>query len=110
MHAIHLKVVYLFVALTMTAWNAGTAENTPPGSAARLRVTGTGELLLDGKPFRGFGVNYFDAFSRRLHNPEDHSSREGFAALARYNGSYGQTWYPQRVMLAWQKRWLAGAL
>ena len=85
MHAIHLKVVYLFVALTMTAWNAGTAENTPPGSAARLRVTGTGELLLDGKPFRGFGVNYFDAFSRRLHNPEDHSSREGFAALARYN-------------------------
>lgn len=32
------------------------------------------------------------------------------AALARYNGSYGQTWYPQRVMLAWQKRWLAGAL
>lgn len=26
-------------------------------------------------------------------------------ALARYNGSYGQYWYPERVLLAWEKRW-----
>ena len=26
-------------------------------------------------------------------------------ALARYNGSYGQNWYPERVMLAWERRW-----
>lgn len=26
-------------------------------------------------------------------------------ALARYNGSYGQYWYPRRVMDAWQKNW-----
>lgn len=26
-------------------------------------------------------------------------------ALARYNGSYGQTWYPQRVFDAMRKRW-----
>ena len=26
-------------------------------------------------------------------------------ALARYNGSYGQYWYPERVMDAWRKRW-----
>lgn len=26
-------------------------------------------------------------------------------ALARYNGSYGQYWYPERVMVAWQKNW-----
>ena len=26
-------------------------------------------------------------------------------ALARYNGSYGQHWYPRRVMLAWEKNW-----
>lgn len=26
-------------------------------------------------------------------------------ALARYNGSLGKTWYPERVMTAWQKRW-----
>ncbi len=26
-------------------------------------------------------------------------------ALARYNGSYGQYWYPTRVMDAWEKHW-----
>ncbi len=26
-------------------------------------------------------------------------------ALARYNGSLGQYWYPTRVLAAWQKRW-----
>ncbi|MBL4826799.1 MAG: lytic transglycosylase domain-containing protein [Spongiibacteraceae bacterium] len=26
-------------------------------------------------------------------------------ALARYNGSLGQYWYPERVMNAWKKRW-----
>lgn len=26
-------------------------------------------------------------------------------ALARYNGSYGQYWYPERVMVAWQNNW-----
>ena len=26
-------------------------------------------------------------------------------ALARYNGSYGQYWYPERVMNAWRTRW-----
>ncbi|MEX1031890.1 MAG: lytic transglycosylase domain-containing protein [Cellvibrionaceae bacterium] len=26
-------------------------------------------------------------------------------ALARYNGSYGQYWYPERVMVAWQNHW-----
>ncbi len=31
-------------------------------------------------------------------------------ALARYNGSYGQYWYPERVMTAWRKRWFAGDL
>lgn len=26
-------------------------------------------------------------------------------ALARYNGSYGKTWYPEKVLTAWQKHW-----
>jgi soluble lytic murein transglycosylase-like protein len=26
-------------------------------------------------------------------------------ALARYNGSYGQTWYAERVLDAWAERW-----
>jgi len=25
--------------------------------------------------------------------------------LARYNGSYGKTWYPEKVLVAWEKRW-----
>lgn len=26
-------------------------------------------------------------------------------ALARYNGSYGKNWYPEKVLTAWQKYW-----
>lgn len=31
-------------------------------------------------------------------------------ALARYNGSLGETWYPERVMHAWQTTWRQPAL
>jgi soluble lytic murein transglycosylase-like protein len=31
-------------------------------------------------------------------------------ALARYNGSYGQYWYPERVMNAWRARWYTADL
>ncbi len=31
-------------------------------------------------------------------------------ALARYNGSLGKTWYPEKVMSAWQKRWFVKSL
>lgn len=70
-------------------------------SAARLRVTASGGVLLDGRPFRGAGVNYFDAFSRRLKNPEDTSYRDGFARLTEYKtpfvrfmcgGFYAKDW------------------
>ena len=26
-------------------------------------------------------------------------------ALARYNGSYGKVWYPQKVLVAWEENW-----
>jgi hypothetical protein len=29
-------------------------------------------------------------------------------ALARYNGSAGKTWYPEKVMTKWQDYWIAG--
>lgn len=29
-------------------------------------------------------------------------------ALARYNGSLGKTWYPERVMNAWDRWWFPG--
>ncbi len=31
-------------------------------------------------------------------------------ALARYNGSLGKNWYPDRVFRAWRKRWYNGQL
>ncbi|MFK8021853.1 MAG: lytic transglycosylase domain-containing protein [Pseudomonadales bacterium] len=31
-------------------------------------------------------------------------------ALARYNGSLGKTWYPERVMVKWERHWSVAAL
>jgi len=31
-------------------------------------------------------------------------------ALARYNGSYGRTSYPEKVLVSWQQRWQSGRL
>ncbi|WP_047013440.1 lytic transglycosylase domain-containing protein [Spongiibacter sp. IMCC21906] len=33
-----------------------------------------------------------------------------FRALARYNGSLGKSWYPERVLSRWRKRWYAGEI
>lgn len=40
----------------------------------------------------------------------DRENGNWMPALARYNGSYGQHWYPRRVMDAWRSRWYAGSL
>ncbi|MBN2308339.1 MAG: cellulase family glycosylhydrolase [Candidatus Hydrogenedentes bacterium] len=53
------------------------------GAPGRLVVSDAGELLRNGQPCRAVGVNYFDAFIRRLHDPRDTSYREGFAELGR---------------------------
>lgn len=37
---------------------------------------------------------YLDKAEGRMHE-----------ALARYNGSYGKYWYPQKVMTAWENHW-----
>lgn len=47
-----------------------------------LTVGREGALLLHGKPYRGIGVNYFDAFQRHLLNEKDTSFEAGFDALA----------------------------
>ncbi|MFA7555129.1 MAG: lytic transglycosylase domain-containing protein [Spongiibacteraceae bacterium] len=31
-------------------------------------------------------------------------------ALARYNGSYGKYWYPEKVMTAWKRRWFVNEI
>jgi hypothetical protein len=56
-----------------------TTKKTPLG----LTVRADGVLLHENQPFRGIGVNYFNAFGRHLANPQDTSYREGFQELAK---------------------------
>ncbi len=55
------------------------------GAAAAdgLHVSGDGLLLLRGAPFRGYGVNYYDAFNRTLGANARTDYGAGFAELAR---------------------------
>jgi hypothetical protein len=46
-----------------------------------LAVNSQGTLVRNGAPYRGIGVNYYDAFLRVLRNPSDDSYKQGFAAL-----------------------------
>jgi cellulase (glycosyl hydrolase family 5) len=68
-------------ALTTLLWlsTAGLgATETSRGLAVR-----DGQLLLQGKPYRGVGVNYFSLASRLLNNPADNSSLTNLSALAK---------------------------
>lgn len=68
----------------------GQATDTPSGEGQPmevnyrgLSVSAAGDLLLNGDPYRGIGVNYFNAFTRTLDDGQcDNTSyREGFAYL-----------------------------
>ncbi|MES2708994.1 MAG: cellulase family glycosylhydrolase [Verrucomicrobiota bacterium] len=54
------------------------AEAAQPG----LSVGTGGGLLLEGKPWRGLGVNYYDAFARLLGDGKIADAEAGFRALA----------------------------
>lgn len=47
-----------------------------------LSVSADGTLIRNGRPYRGIGVNYFDAFARTLTQPDDTSYEQGFKTLA----------------------------
>lgn len=53
------------------------------GAAEGLRISADGGLLLKEQPFRGYGVNYFDAFNRTLGANPKAGYDEGFAGLAK---------------------------
>lgn len=55
-----------------------SAADIPPG----LSVASDGSLRLAGKPFRGIGVNYYDAFARTLAEPMRTNYDAGFRVLA----------------------------
>lgn len=64
---------------------SGTISVLPARSRAEsslgLSAGRDGTLLRDGVPFRGVGVNYFDAFLRTLRHPGDDSYRDGLRKL-----------------------------
>jgi len=74
--------VKVCICLAILSLAAGAAEKA--SSSPGLTVDADGRLLRDGDPYRGFGVNYFSAFSRVLLDPDDTSYEEGFKELASY--------------------------
>ena len=48
-------------------------------------MNSAGVLTKNGAPYRGIGVNYYDAFIRTLRNPQDDSYRAGFSKLGANN-------------------------
>jgi len=82
-----LSVLVVFAAAEATAGEVKTgvpAEMRADDRRLGLRVDENGVLIKDGKPYRGIGVNYFEAFYRTLKDPKDTSYREGFKALAEH--------------------------
>jgi len=73
-------VIIVFLATAMS--HARSREDT---AAQGLMVGADGTLLLEGKPFMGFGMQYHDCFRRRLLDPEDTTYRAGFEELASYD-------------------------
>lgn len=69
--AIHAAALVVLV-------SCATGETSTPG----LHIGEGGVILKNGRPLRALGVNYMDAFSRCLENPDDTSYRAGFETLA----------------------------
>ncbi len=68
--------------MTIAPWLCvlmAAVQQPPLGLSSR-----DGMLLKDGVPYRGIGVNYFDAFARTLREPNDTSYDEGFRVLAQH--------------------------
>ncbi len=85
------------VALLALFLGAGLAQGaSPEGSPAAqpaalgLTVRSDGMLIREGRPYRGIGVNYFDAFARHLADPHNTSYDAGFAALAKAQISFAR--------------------
>ena len=73
-------VIVAVVVATECAPADGGGVTPPQGLYVRK-----GMLMRDGRAFRGFGVNYFNAFSRVIRDPKDTSYVEGFRVLRRHN-------------------------
>jgi len=78
----------MFLLLASHGWAADSKAQ--PTSTSGLTVGSDGSLRLNGSPYRGIGVNYYDAFVRTLAEPPAQSSEAGFAALAAHRISFAR--------------------
>ncbi|MBT3200032.1 MAG: cellulase family glycosylhydrolase [Phycisphaerales bacterium] len=58
------------------------AEPVKPAKTSHGLSVVQGVLTLQGKPYKGVGVNYFSLFYRRIKNPGDMSHQKGLASLS----------------------------
>ena len=79
---LYILIVFLLVAGFVSCEQKTNGSLTKQSSVG-LTVDAAGTLLLEGKPYRGVGVNYFSAFSRTLQQGswQDTSYRTGFRYL-----------------------------
>ncbi|MBL9166556.1 MAG: cellulase family glycosylhydrolase [Verrucomicrobiales bacterium] len=54
------------------------------GAALGLSVGSEGQLLLEGRRYRGVGVNYYDLFVRQIPDPTDRTAQLGMEQLASF--------------------------
>ncbi|HEY3663542.1 MAG TPA: hypothetical protein VGL24_10350 [Chthoniobacterales bacterium] len=82
-HGWRVKAASGLVLLGLVVAGKSEAAEAPPSLG--LRVNSSGVLTKNGAPYRGVGVNYYDAFIRTLRNPADTSYRAGFSQLGAKN-------------------------
>lgn len=79
LHWLRGLAVVVVVSVGFWAQQCARAQTTQgPG----LTIRDNGLLLKAGAPYRGIGVNYFDAFARTLKDRQDTSYEAGFRVLA----------------------------
>lgn len=61
------------------------SADLPPGVRTPGLYVDRGVLMKAGRPYRGVGINYFNAFIRCLANPDDRSYKAGLAVLCEKN-------------------------
>ena len=86
-----LLLTCLLLALPVPAAAAGESDHTEGGKDMNIHQYGfhveNGVIMLEGKPFYGFGVNYFGAFTHYEDGylPDPQVFKDGFAGMAEHN-------------------------
>jgi len=83
----NLKAITATVALAGLLDSGSLAAEASDVTAANVRHglhVEKGILLRDGKPFRGIGVNYVDAFMNSLGNPANPTTEQAFKYLSEH--------------------------